>query len=154
MTGITDVRWPVTRFGVDLNKAVPSATQSIGGASTIRSPLQNLPFDPFSISCGEVIVTSSATYNVNGATELILIFNRTSGLAATTVNLPSLNNRGNVPLAIKDWARNTGTYPITIVPNGAETIMGAASWTLSSDFDNTGVYLWPLPALNGWYVFP
>jgi hypothetical protein len=66
--------------------------------------------------------------------------------AAVIVNLPASASRQGVPVSIV--AVTTLTPNITINPNGAETIMGLASITITSSY---GAFtLWPL-STGGWY---
>lgn len=148
---VIDVNWPTTRFGVDINRAVPNAQQVVGGVQVQFPSLMQLPWTGDGSRLAQVI-TSSANRTISD-TDFVLIYNRTTALAATSLIMPSALVR-QAPLFVVDWAANTGTYPITFVPSGAETIMGQSSFIFQTDTDHARIELWPLPDLNGWYARP
>lgn len=63
---------------------------------------------------------------------------------ATTVNL--LAAASGFPLTVKDVAGNAGTYNITLTPSGAETIDGASSFVIGSDWQSITL----TPVTGGW----
>lgn len=73
---------------------------------------------------------------------------------ATTINLPAVATRDGYPLPIFDWSTSLAAdHVITLVPNGAETIMKAASWQLvSTSVSLASITLYPSTTLNGWYI--
>lgn len=75
--------------------------------------------------------------------------------AATTLLLPSVASRNSVALPIADWSTNVVQHVITLTPQGAETVMRAASWQLYSTPDQlAGATLYPSIDLNGWVIAP
>lgn len=77
------------------------------------------------------IVTSSATLNML-TSDYAIGLNRTTGLAAMTINLPS-GAAVNQEFAVFDLARNVSPtqYPATIVPPAGHSIAGLASVQLN-----------------------
>lgn len=146
-----DANWPITRFGQDIFRAVPHAQNVVGGVPVQRASLIDLPTSDDLLGF-EQLVTSSAT-RVITPVDIVLIYNRTVAPAATQIDLPAVASR-LTPLVVVDWAANTGTYPITFVPFGSETIMGQAEYVFETDSDHARVELWPYPTLNGWYIRP
>ncbi len=69
---------------------------------------------------------------------------------AITINLQAAALRGGKPLGIKDVTGHAAANNITIVPNGAETIDGAATLVITADF---GGYLLN-PETGGYYIAP
>lgn len=108
-------------------------------ASSTSSPTAVIP----------TIITVGGLGVVN---EQFVVLNKTVA-AATAITLPSVAARSGNDLIIVDWAGNAGD--ITVTPNGAETIMGLASWVMAS-VDGFGfgarVRLTPNTTLNGWIV--
>jgi hypothetical protein len=90
------------------------------------------------------ILVNSGTYTLTGglAGDILVNFN-----GAVTIQLPPAGSRGGVPTSIIDRGGFAVAHPITILPSGAETIMGLASIMLTSNFG--GVTLWP--DTGGWY---
>lgn len=92
-------------------------------------------------------VTAAGDVTIVDADDTILV-NKTVG-AATTVNLVTSAGRTR-PLTIVDLKGDAGTNAITIVPDGAETIVGLAEWVIGNN--QGSVRLRPRPDGLGWYI--
>ena len=69
---------------------------------------------------------------------------------AVTINLPSAASRNGYPLVIKDISGAAGTNNITINRDGSDTIEGATSIVINTDWGG-----WHLvPVSGGWVVRP
>lgn len=146
--------WPRDKFGVDLTKAYPQAIKSIDGQLVQTPSLQNLPFnlDPSVVALQ--LVTASPS-NIDVGTQYVIVQrNGGGGALATTLNLPATNLR-SAAATVFDMSSNFTTHDITVVPDGAETIMGAASFALVSVIQGgfvqltSGVFV-PFPTLSTW----
>ncbi|TAK50229.1 MAG: hypothetical protein EPO23_03215 [Xanthobacteraceae bacterium] len=91
------------------------------------------------------IVTAAGAVAINDVDDIVVI-SKTVG-AATTVNLPASAARPR-PIRIVDGKYDAATHAITIVPNGAETIMGGASFVVDSN--GASIILTPLADGSGW----
>ena len=78
-------------------------------------------------------VTSGSSYTVTN--EALVIVNKTSG-SATTVNLPAGAAFGkmSVLIIIKDGKGDAATNNITITPNGSNTIDGASTLVIATNY--------------------
>jgi len=96
---------------------------------------------------------SAITGNIDASTTLLAV--QRSNPAATTLRLPSVGARGNVPLQIVDWSDPVTAHAITLTPKGTETIMRRGSFLIFSTTDQlAGVTLYPSTDLNGWVIAP
>lgn len=108
----------------------------------------SIPKEPTSVAGG-------GTINVTAGTAALAITG--SALSATTINLPAVADQDGVPFRILDWSTSVpvGEHTITITPNGAETIMRAATWPIYSNVSQlASVTLYPSTTLSGWYIAP
>lgn len=96
------------------------------------------------------VVTASGTITAT-ATDAGIAVNK-SVAAATAVQLGPVAARLGMPLRIIDWKGDAETNNITILPNGAETIMGEVSLVLASN--KASVMLYPSINLSTWYLAP
>jgi hypothetical protein len=84
------------------------------------------------------------------ASDKTITCNITSG--TPTCALPAAATRTGLPLIFKDATGQFAAHPLTITPNGAETIDGLASLTLSTNYQ----YLMLVPyndgAGSGWFI--
>jgi hypothetical protein len=78
-----------------------------------------------------VFDTVAGVYNVT--TETVLLVNKTVG-AANNVQLPTIASRNGVPIVIKDFKGDAAANNITALPSGAETIEGAGSKVINTNF--------------------
>ena len=92
-----------------------------------RIPMARLADAVIVASLTPRIITGN-TINVLASDKLIVI--KKAAPAATTINLPSVDDRTVRELEIYDWAGNAGD--ITINPHAGETIMGLTSWVVGS----------------------
>lgn len=92
-----------------------------------------------------VIVEKIDAGDVNvGEFDGIILVNKVTP-EATTVNLPSASSKVGA-VKIVDFAANAGTYNITLVTDGDDTINGQSQWVLGGD--GVSVVLDPVP--GGW----
>lgn len=90
----------------------------------------------------------SSTPYVPLAADSFLLMNVAS---AAVVNLPLSSSRSGYPLKIKDISGAVSTpHVITINANGADTIEGAASITITADYGGWNLY----PITGGWVLSP
>jgi len=87
---------------------------------------------------------STVTVGANGYGDVLVNI-----AGAVTVNLPAASTRSGVPVSIVDIGGNATAHNITINANGAETIKGSSSLTISANYG--GVTLWPISTGN-WYT--
>lgn len=91
---------------------------------------------------------------VVGAADLTIAVQRAAPVL-TLGTLPAVATRLGKPVAIVDWSSAIVGHEIRLTPNGAETIMQQATWSLWSNPGNlAGVTLWPSTTLGGWYIKP
>lgn len=92
---------------------------------------------PFTIGgnlYGDVLINSSSPVTVN--------------LPASASRTPNFTGAGPQPVRIVDISGNASTNNITIVPVGAEKIVGLSSVVINVNWGS--FYLFPLPT-GGWY---
>lgn len=106
----------------------------------------SIPKEPTSAAGG-------GTINVTAGTAALAVTG--TGLTTTSVNLPTVAAQDGVPIRIIDWSTSITEHAITITPNGAETIMNAADWTIYSNSSQAAsLSLYPSTTLSGWYIAP
>lgn len=113
-------------FQVSLSTLVALA----GGARTQRS-----------ITVSPVVIIS---------TDSILNININTG--TPTCSLPAASTRSGVPLTFKDVAGHFGAHPLTITPNGGDTIDGASSLVLQNNFQSTTLVPFTDGINTGWFI--
>ncbi len=91
-----------------------------------------------------VIVTGAGPFTVAAETAALVLDKLIA--SPTTINLGAVALRAGLPLTISDFANNAGD--ITIVGNGAETVMGFGSYVLGT---GASAMFYPNVALGGWY---
>ena len=85
-------------------------------------------------STGEIQESTSSTDTVSNETKYFL--SNPSGAGAVALALPAGANHFLGSVYIKDKKGNAGADNITITPNGAETIDGAGTLVLSTNYDS------------------
>ena len=96
----------------------------------------------------QIIGVAAGPYTVAANTSA-LILNQGAPQVSTAINLGSVVNRNGLPLVISDAAAGGGMAgDMIITPNGAETIMGGASYTIGQGGSAT---FYPNAALGGWF---
>lgn len=143
-------------------RSAPAFTLTTSGASgpatyDVGTGILNIPVYAGSASTQQII-TTPGTVDV-ADTDVLIALNK-GAPSATLINLPSVSTRGGdpdnsgTPLQITDFAGNGGD--ITVVPDGAETIMGLSQAVIGSYGPGVGgaaaLTLIPSIALGGWYV--
>jgi hypothetical protein len=71
--------------------------------------------------------------------------------AAATCALPTAASRNGVPLTFKDLGQ-AGIHPITITPNGAETIDGAANFVMTINRQELTLVPFNDGTNTGWFI--
>jgi len=97
------------------------------------------------------LVTAAGNIVVQGNDRIILVKQLVP--AAASIILPAAGTRNGVPITVKDLAGVAAGNPLTFVPNGAETIDGAASAVINDNFE--AMTLYPIVALGGpagWWI--
>lgn len=98
-------------------------------------------------------ITSAGTYSIDPSTTLITV----NVAGSVILNLPKAHTPSvpaqlglfvQNPITIVDIGGNATVHPITINPNGSDTIMGLSSIQLSVNYG--GYTLKPVDGLNGW----
>lgn len=144
---------PIPVRAGDLLRWTGSAWSTCAGNNSGTQFLQ----EDASGNCSWAAGTATVTYNQRvvsttpitvGATDDQIIIEQTS---ATTINLPAASTRSPAarPLVIKDFAFNSAVFTITINPNGAETIDGKSTLTIT--FNGSSYTLVPITGV-GWAI--
>jgi hypothetical protein len=105
---------------------------------------------PGSVGLPPTILTSSAAYTV-GASDFVILYQRSTSLATTILHLPTGASRVNQTLIVAVLDNNATAFPVDILPNGAETISGQGTAILQTNYG--GIRLVGLSS-GGWYVAP
>lgn len=142
-------RWPIDKYGQDLNKAVPNAVQPVGGARVFVPSLNKMPFNDLGLLNIQNVTGSSAI--ILPTTNLVVI--QRSAPVATALTLPDVEDAINA-LGILDWSTSVATHTITLTPGAGQTIMQQANLQLVSV---TGVLahvvLVPVVEVSGWMIW-
>ena len=130
-----------------------NASGSVGfaNASGTRKIRYRNAENQFMISAGlryDIHSTSSATYTLTTVDGRVMILADSSS-NAITVNLPVASENSGRIINIKDKGGNAGTNNITIDPDGSETIDGAASVAINTNYGSMTV----LCDGTRWHIF-
>ena len=87
---------------------------------------------------------------VIASTDMILNVNINGG--NPTCALPTAASRTGVPLTFKDVGAQFGAHPLTITPNGIETIDGAASLVLGVNRQSVTLNPFNDGTNSGWFI--
>lgn len=93
---------------------------------------------------------TGAAAAINLSTTLLAVQRDNPGV--TTLALPSVVGRSSA-LQIVDFSTNVAAHQVIMNPNGVETIMRLASFSMySTAVQLAGVTLYPAPELNAWVI--
>lgn len=133
----------------------PSGATTAAPSDVIRSSTWNDIFTDISNSLtllGEQLYKTTAL--ANGDTPYVPLaadsFLLVSSSVAFTVDLPLASSRNGLPLVIKDISGNAHTNNITINRNSTDTIEGATSIVINTDWGGWHLY----PVTGGWVIRP
>mgnify|MGYP001591579658 CR=1 FL=1 len=128
-----------------------NANAAVDFSNGIKNVTCDVPAEHQFVSSAIVVQTGAGPFTLTD--EVWLVLNKAAP-SATSIVLPAVATRMTSGLLwVVDWAGNAGD--ITFTPNGAETIMGLASWIVgSSGGAGLGgkICLKPSVALSGWLV--
>jgi hypothetical protein len=93
------------------------------------------------------VVTAAGNIPVTPSDRVLLVAQTVP--QAAYVILPAAASRNGTPLTIKDLAGVAAGFPLTLLPNGAETIDGQLSVPLNSNYQ--ALTLYPI-ATGGWWI--
>jgi hypothetical protein len=136
------------RYPTQLQVASPITLTSNGGVYTFGIDLNALEntlaaiFEPLHAHVDQQI-TAGASAAVQANAETVRV-NKAAG-SPTTLMMPPANTM-KFPVLIIDWKGDAAANNITIVPSGADTINGLASWTIAAN--NGSVQLKPIPGVG------
>jgi hypothetical protein len=105
-----------------------------GSPATKKTTISNLM-----IVTRTVTDVTTATYDLL-TTDYILNVTYTATAPVTSLTLPSAQAISGRVIYVKDGGGNAGTNPIIIDTEGAETIDGAATITINSNYGGVGLY--------------
>lgn len=121
--------------GVGIGTASPSDAFHVVGGFLVDGTFTFVP-----------TTVSSSPYTISGSTKGFILVDTTGG--AITINLPGALSPGRAYF-IKD-AGNAGTNNITINPAGTDTIEGAGSKTISTNYGK--LWITPDGTAGTWYI--
>ena len=120
--------------GSDLTTSV-SSIDFVGSGVTVTNSGDDVTVNVSAIAYQRTNVTTTITASIS---DKILGINATNNLE---VRLPSASDyAGGQYFTIKDEGGNAGTYSITILPSGSQTIDGAGSISLLSPYSAVNLY--------------
>lgn len=96
----------------------------------------------------EIVARDEAAGTYTVTNETVLLIDKTSP-AAHDIQLPAVSARNGIPIIIKDYAGNAAANNATIKADGSETIDGAATKVIITDFG--GCKLVPVASDGAWY---
>ena len=114
----------------------PNVYDDLKNNGIVKNDFDNNVLKLLQALSGNRSAVSSNPYAVTSS-DLIIGIDTTS--ADITINLPAATNSGRI-LIIKDEAGNASGHNITIDGSGAETIDGAATVTISTDYGYRVLY--------------
>lgn len=96
------------------------------------------------------ILTASATYTAL-ATDFVILFQRTSSIATTTLHLRAGSTWANQSIVVMVLDNNATLFPVNVVPATGETISGLATAVIQNNY---GGYRFVGLASGGSYISP
>ena len=117
--------------------------KSLSGFSSVSLASEGLTVDgTLTIQDGQIVkitTINAATYDLL-TTDYILNVTYTTTGSVTSLTLPTAQVEAGRIVYIKDAGGNSATYPIIVDTQGAETIDGAATITINSNYGGVGIY--------------
>lgn len=142
------------KFGSELNRATPRATQALGSGNVFLIPSLNRMKFVEGVVPDPVIVTGSPVDLPNDTAYLIIQRDGLGGALSTTVNFPPVADQ-NTATWIFDFSTNFTEHTITAARNGSDTFMGSlTTWpmvSLSPTLLTSGLFI-PFRTLSSWGV--
>jgi len=139
------------RFGFYVAEGKYRITATFG-ADTYE--LVDVQLGPSSVSnaLGPETEITGATHTLS-VLDTFLTIKRT-GPTLTTITLPPVADRAALPFAFADWSSNVvSDHEIRFVPDGTETIMKAATYSVWSNASGLARgWVYPAEDLSGWVV--
>lgn len=121
------------------------------GVDYVLAELLTYLFSQLGIGGVTEVVLAGSSVTVAKDVSLLLLNKSVPG--ATTIHLGAVSDRTVASLKIVDMAGNAGD--ITLLPHGAETIMGTSSALMISNGQGYGLAasgtFWSDIGINGWY---
>lgn len=140
------------RFGFYVSEGKYRITATFGADTYELVDVQIGPASPVLNTFGPETEITGATHTVT-ATETFLTIKRT-GPTLTTITLPAVADRGALAFAFADWSSSiVSDHEIRFVPDGSETIMKAATYSVWSNASGLARgWVYPADDLSGWVI--
>ena len=149
--GIWTVGLSVASLGAIPQTFDPTAIQILAWNATLQTWQQGTLQRLIAGGLNQRLVTAAGNIAVLPS-DLVLLVKQTVP-AAVNVTLPVAASRNGIPITVKDLAGAAAANPLTLVPNGLETIDGGSSFILNNNFE--AVTLNPITASGGpagWWI--
>lgn len=136
--------WTVTLSLAPINAVIPPGTNWVTDYILVYDSIANgflkMPLFNFTARPQRLVTASPITVQLYDS-----IINVNVSGSAVACTLPSAASRGGVPLAFKDVSGNFAAHNLTLTPAAGDTIDGASSLVLSTNYQ----YVNLMPANDG-----
>ncbi|MCL5774700.1 MAG: hypothetical protein M1333_00645, partial [Patescibacteria group bacterium] len=128
------------------NAAMAISSNNVG----ISTTTPNATLHDYGSNAFKYIISNASTYTIATSTDNIIYMATTT--VASTVNLPAcVGSVDQVIYTVKDKGGNAGTNNITVTATAGNTIDGAATKVLNTNYSSTKVQC---VSGSGWFVLP